>query len=95
MIYLFTDFGYHGPYVGEMQALLQRRLTHQQTTNLMHDAPRFNPRASAYLLAALAQQFEYGDICLAVVDPGVGDLIAGPSGWRWTGSTLLDQTTVY
>jgi S-adenosylmethionine hydrolase len=73
MIYLFTDFGYQGPYVGEIQALLQRRLTHQQTTNLMHDAPRFNPRASAYLLAALAQQFEYGDICLAVVDPGVGD----------------------
>lgn len=72
MIYLFTDFGYQGPYVGEMQALLQRRLTHQQTTNLMHDAPLFNPRASAYLLAALAQQFEYGDICLAVVDPGVG-----------------------
>jgi S-adenosylmethionine hydrolase len=72
MIYLFTDFGYQGPYVGEMQALLQRRLTHQQTTNLMHDAPRFNPRASAYLLAALSQQFEYGDICLAVVDPGVG-----------------------
>ena len=73
MIYLFTDFGYQGPYVGEIQALLKRKLTHQQTTNLMHDAPRFNPRASAYLLAALAQHFEYGDICMAVVDPGVGN----------------------
>ena len=73
MIYLFTDFGYQGPYIGEIQAILNRKLTHQQTTNLMHDAPRYNPKASAYLLEALARRFEYGDICMAVVDPGVGD----------------------
>lgn len=73
MIYLFTDFGYSGPYVGEVRAILNRALTYQQVVDLMHDAPRFNPRASAYLLAALSSRFEYGDICLAVVDPGVGD----------------------
>lgn len=73
MIYLFTDFGYQGPYIGEIQAILNRKLTHQQTTSLMHDAPSFNPKASAYLLAALSRRFEYGDICMAVVDPGVGD----------------------
>ena len=73
MIYLFTDFGYQGPYIGEVQAILNRKLTHQQVTNLMHDAPKYNPKASAYLLAALSKRFEYGDICMAVVDPGVGD----------------------
>jgi len=73
MIYLFTDFGYDGPYSGEIRAVLNRALTHQHVVDLMHDAPRFNPGASAYLLAALSRQFEYGDICLAVVDPGVGN----------------------
>ena len=74
MIYLFTDFGYHGPYVGELHAVLKRRLPDMSVIDLMHDAPAFNPKASSYLLAALAQRFQVGDVCLAVVDPGVGML---------------------
>jgi S-adenosylmethionine hydrolase len=73
LIHLFTDFGWAGPYVGEMKAVLARSLPGVSLIDLMHDAPAFNSRASAYLLAALGQRFTNGDICLAVVDPGVGD----------------------
>ena len=72
MIYLFTDFGYQGPYVGELHAVLARMLPDIRIIDLMHDAPVFNSRASAYLLNALSGQFQSGDLCLAVVDPGVG-----------------------
>lgn len=73
MIHLFTDFGWAGPYVGEMKAVLAREAPDSKLIDLMHDAPIFNPRASAYLLAALSRRFVAGDICLGVVDPGVGD----------------------
>ncbi len=73
MIYLFTDFGWAGPYVGEMKAVLSRDLPDVTLIDLMHDAPIFDPKASAYLLAALSKQFRAGDICLGVIDPGVGD----------------------
>lgn len=73
MIHLFTDFGWAGPYVGEMKAVLARELTAVGLIDLMHDAPTFDPKASAYLLAALSRRFVAGDFCLGVVDPGVGD----------------------
>jgi len=44
----------------------------------MHDAPKFNPKASAYLLAALSEQFCAGDSCLAIVDPEVGAINRRP-----------------
>ncbi|MBI1425085.1 MAG: hypothetical protein GC149_16685 [Gammaproteobacteria bacterium] len=72
MIFLFTDFGWNGPYIGEMKAVLSCDLT-DTVIDLMHDAPVFNPMASAYLLAALSKRFVAGDFCLGVVDPGVGD----------------------
>jgi len=74
LIYLFTDFGWAGPYVGEMKAVLARDLPDVSLIDLMHDAPKFNPKASAYLLAALSNQFRAGDICIGVIDPGVGDI---------------------
>lgn len=72
MIFLFTDFGYSGPYVGELHAVFQRALPGIPVIDLMHDAPLCNPRSSAYLLGALSRRFVGGDACLAVVDPGVG-----------------------
>ena len=72
MIYLFTDFGYSGPYVGELHATLSCLLPNTPIIDLMHDAPTFDPRASAYLLSALSKRFQPGDICLGVVDPDVG-----------------------
>jgi S-adenosylmethionine hydrolase len=73
LIHLFTDFGWCGPYVGEMKAVLARDVPQARVIDLMHDAPSFNPKASGYLLAALSRRFSVGDICLAVVDPGVGN----------------------
>lgn len=72
MILLFTDFGYAGPYVGEMHAVLAGAAPEVRAIDLMHDAPRFDPRAAAYLLAALAERAPAGSVFLAVVDPGVG-----------------------
>ena len=90
MIYLFTDFGWAGPYVGEMKAVLARELPGVCLIDLMHDAPCLNPRAAAYLLAALSRRFHRGDVCLGVVDPGVGDarrrpIIIEADGIRYVG----------
>ncbi|NNF96372.1 MAG: SAM-dependent chlorinase/fluorinase [Halobacteria archaeon] len=72
MIVLFTDFGWHGPYVGQMKAVLAQQAPDQTVIDLMHDAPLFKPRAAAYLLASLVEPFPNDTVFLAVVDPGVG-----------------------
>ena len=78
MIHIFTDFGYAGPYVGELKTVLMRNDPGNPPVDLMHDAPSYNPRASAYLLEALARRFKTGDGCLAIIDPGVGDASRRP-----------------
>ena len=55
MIALFTDFGAAGPYVGQMKAVLHRDCPGAAVVDLLADAPAHNPRAAAYLLAALAR----------------------------------------
>jgi hypothetical protein len=72
VIFLFTDFGREGPYVGQMHAILAQQAAGIPVIDLMHDAPAHDPRAAAYLLAALAGEFPSGSVCCAVVDPGVG-----------------------
>ena len=72
MIFLYTDFGYEGPYVGQMKAILQRLAPGITVIDIIHNAPICNPRSAAYLLAALAQESEAGDVWLCVIDPGVG-----------------------
>ena len=72
MILLFTDFGPNGPYVGQVKTVLRRMAPEVPVVDVMHDAPIWKPRAAAYLLAALAQTSEEGDVWLCVVDPGVG-----------------------
>lgn len=73
MIFLFTDFGIVGPYVGQMKAVLARRAPQATVIDLMHDAPAYGPKFAAYLLAALAEELPPDAIVLGVVDPGVGD----------------------
>ena len=73
MIFLFTDFGIVGPYVGQMKAVLARRAPQATVIDLMHDAPAYGPKFAAYLLAALAGELPSDAIVLGVVDPGVGD----------------------
>lgn len=72
MIVLFTDFGATGPYVGQMKAVLAREAPEVPVIDLLHQAPRYRPRAAAYLLAALVRDLPPDAVCLAVVDPGVG-----------------------
>ena len=72
MIVLFTDFGKRGPYVGQLHLRLAQQAPDERVIDLQHDAPTFEPRASAYLLSALLAQVPDGAIVVAVVDPGVG-----------------------
>jgi len=72
MIFLFTDFGAADIYVGQVKAVLQERAPKSPVIDLLHDAPPFNVKAGAHLLAALAARIPSGSVTLAVVDPGVG-----------------------
>lgn len=72
IIYFFTDFTNQGPYLGQMESVLLEINPSLRVVKLMSDAPFANPRASAYLLAALVRYLPDNAIAVAVVDPGVG-----------------------
>lgn len=72
MLVLFTDFGAAGPYVGQVKAVLAREAPGVTVIDLLHEAPAFNARAAAYLLAALAPAMPAGAVFACIVDPGVG-----------------------
>ena len=71
-IVLFTDFGSADIYVGQVKAVLQRLAPGVAVIDLLHDAPAFNVRASAHLLASMVDGFTEDSVFLSVVDPGVG-----------------------
>jgi hypothetical protein len=86
MIFLFTDFGAADIYVGQVKAVLQERAPKVPVIDLLHDAPAFNIKAGAHLLAALAARLPRGSVTLAVVDPGVGgtrEPVAVRADGRW------------
>lgn len=89
MIVLFTDFGEVGPYVGQVKAVLERDAPGIPVIDLLHDAPMFQARASAYLLASLIDVFPPNVVFLCVVDPGVGGnrapAIVSADGRRYVG----------
>lgn len=72
MIVTFTDFSVTGPYIGQMKARLLDAAPHAHIIDLMVDAPAFNVRASAYLLAGLIKSMPKEAVFLCVIDPGVG-----------------------
>jgi len=72
MIFLFTDFGASDLYVGQVKAALHQHAPEARVVDLLNEAPAFNVKASAHLLAALAVRIPAGSVTLAVVDPGVG-----------------------
>jgi len=76
-IVLFTDFGVGGPYVGQIKVTIDAMAPGTTVIDLMHDAPRFDPRASCYLLGALVHKFPWNAICIGIIDPGVGGKRAG------------------
>ncbi len=95
LIRLFTDFGWSGPYVGQLKTRLAA--AGGVVVDLMHDAPCFDPRASAYLLAALRRHEPSSGLWLTVVDPGVGSerravaLQADGHWWLGPDNGLLSQ----
>lgn len=85
-IVLFTDFGSGDLYVGQVKAVLQRLAPPIAVIDLLHDAPAFNVRASAHLLAATVGYFGEDSVFLTVVDPGVGgarDAVVMQADGRW------------
>lgn len=72
MIFLFTDFGSRDIYTGQVKAVLLRHAPKEAVIDLLHDAPAFNVKAGAHLLAALAERLPGDSVAVAVVDPGVG-----------------------
>jgi S-adenosylmethionine hydrolase len=86
MIVLFTDFDLHGPYTGQMKAVLHQMAPGIPAIDLFSDAPVGNPKASAYLLAVYAEWFPAETDFLCVVDPGVGGTrpsVIVETGGRW------------
>ena len=72
MIVLFTDFGGDGPYVGQIEAVLARDAPGTRVIGLLNDAPAYDAKRSAYLLASLIDVFPSEAVFLCVVDPEVG-----------------------
>ncbi len=85
-VYLFTDFGAADLYVGQVKAVIEQHAPGVSVIDLLHEAPAFNVRASAHLLAAMAAQLPAPSATIAVVDPGVGgarDAVALHAGGNW------------
>lgn len=72
MILLFTDYGWQGPYVGQVKAVLHALSPGVAVVDLFHDVPSYNAHAGAHILDALTQTLPSGSVLLCVVDPGVG-----------------------
>jgi S-adenosyl-L-methionine hydrolase (adenosine-forming) len=86
MIFLFTDFGAADLYVGQVKAVLHQHAPKETVIDLLHDAPSFNVKTGAHLLAALAARLPKDSVTLAVVDPGVGGArqpVAVAADGRW------------
>lgn len=71
-VVLFTDFGAAGPYLGQMEMVIEQLAPGCRVINLLSNAPKAEPVLSGFLLAALSRQFPAQTVFLAVVDPGVG-----------------------
>lgn len=78
MIVLFTDFGWSGPYVGQMKGRILERAPTIPLVDLLHDVAPYDFRHASYLLASYADAFPAGAVFLAVVDPGVGSRAREP-----------------
>ena len=72
MIAIFTDFGVHGPYLGQMRAVLLSQAPAVPVVDAFPDLPPFRVQSAAYLLPAYSQYLPDNSVCVCVVDPGVG-----------------------
>jgi S-adenosylmethionine hydrolase len=71
-IYLLTDFGWSGPYVGQLHAAILAESGSVSVIDVMHDLPAMRPDLAAYLLPRVCEGLPLPGVVVAVVDPGVG-----------------------
>jgi S-adenosylmethionine hydrolase len=71
-ICLFTDFGAGDLYVGQIESVLDRLAPGVRVIHLLHEAPPYDIKSAAHLLAALAAGLDGSHVLIGVVDPGVG-----------------------
>ena len=55
MIILFTDFGWEGPYVGQLKAVAAQQVASCPVIDMVHDLPKYNTKAASYFIAAIMQ----------------------------------------
>ena len=77
MIVLFTDFGLEGPYLGQVQAVLQQQAPGIPVINLFSNLAPFDIQGAASLLPAYVTGFPPATVFLCVVDPVVGSARPG------------------
>ena len=58
MIVLFTDFGLHGPYTGQVKAVLHQMAPGVPAIDLFADAPVGNPKASLTSWRSMPRGFQ-------------------------------------
>ncbi len=78
MIALFTDFGFAGPYVGQMKVAILEHHPQAQIVDIQHDLPKFRIDAAATLIQANLAYLPKRCVCLCVIDPGVGSAERDP-----------------
>jgi S-adenosylmethionine hydrolase len=76
-VVLFTDYGLEGPYIGQVEAVLQQQLPGTPVIKLFSDLAPFDIESAACLLPAYTAGFPVGTVFVCVVDPGVGTVRAG------------------
>lgn len=72
LLALFSDFGFGGPYVGQVMAVWAAQAPAVPRVELFSGAPPFDVEAGAHLLFAYSRTLPEGSVVEAVVDPGVG-----------------------
>ncbi len=71
-VVLFTDYGLDGPYIGQVEAVLQQQVPGTPVIKLFSDLAPFDIESAACLLPAYTAGFPPGTVFICVVDPGVG-----------------------
>lgn len=72
MIVFFTDFGWEGTYVGQMEAVVRSLCPQVPIVHLCHTVHPQDVVEGAFLLTHSYEVFPPGTVFVAVVDPGVG-----------------------
>lgn len=77
LVALYTDFGIHDPYVGQIKGAVKTVNPTAELLDLSHDSSVFDISSASYLLAKATRTLPAGTVIVAVVDPGVGSDRAG------------------